>query len=506
MKSSRPNASREWTLRQGGGQDFFMRLAPGETAAVGRDLTCELTILDAGVSRHHATFQLDGDALWLEDLHSQNGTFVNTERIQRVQVQSGDIVTIGRVSLTVLERSLSSTDLDPLRTLSQQDLACLVRISRDLSSNQGKTTIFQQLLEQAEQALKADRGVVLLWEEARSQLHPVAASPHDLFQSASRMVSPAMATAVISSRRPRLLVESIVPGGASALVAPLFAGDRALGVLYLDRSPARRGFQACEIDFLNALTWVTSLPLSAFARLRESRDSNEKLESIVSERTSELARLRLKSSSSRATAHVESEWLVELEHALNDAVSSFEQDCDLDSEACRRAGTRSLRLARLAAEAVRRLTQWQPERLESIDLPRVVLELGGLDKDRRSYEIGGGADVCFHCDPEDLILVIRLLAETVFELDAESLEVTGAVDGNMGILRVSPNPSVPARTSTAGFLGASLDRLAGRMAEKLVVQRLKGDVEVAPDGSRIELRVPQPAATLGETILLPPKR
>ncbi len=498
-------ASREWTLRQRNGQDFFLRLEPGETATVGRDLTCELSILDAGISRHHATFQLDGENLWLEDLHSQNGTYINAERVQRGQVHSSDIVTFGRISLTITERPVVSEDLDPLRRLPQEDLAQLLRMARELGAEQDKTTIFQQLLENALQSLKADRGVVLLWEETRGHLHPVAAAPHDLFQVAGSLVNGSLAASVIASRRPRLLNQPSALGAASAMLTPLLARERAMGVLYLDRSSARRGFDSADVAFFNAFTWVTSLPLSVFTRLRESRDSNERLESILSERTSEIARLHLKTSSTRALAKVESEWLHELERALMEAASRFEQAI-LDADGLRKAGAKSLRLARLITEAVRHLTQWHPERMEEIHLPSVVLELRGLDKGRRAYKLESGVDLGVICDCEEFILVIRLLTEAVFDVEAEALLVTGSANSARGIVSVRIACPQAAVGREPALSGGSLERLAERMAEQLSTQRLNGQVEVAPDGSWIELCMPQPLVTRGETIVLPPQR
>ena len=52
-KTLRPSPVKEWLLRNPAGDELYLRLEPGETSAVGRDLSSDLTILDAGVSRHH---------------------------------------------------------------------------------------------------------------------------------------------------------------------------------------------------------------------------------------------------------------------------------------------------------------------------------------------------------------------------------------------------------------------------------------------------------------------
>ena len=50
----------------------------------------------AGVSRHHARITREGDAYWLEDAGSTNGTFLNGERVTRERLRHLDVITLGR--------------------------------------------------------------------------------------------------------------------------------------------------------------------------------------------------------------------------------------------------------------------------------------------------------------------------------------------------------------------------------------------------------------------------
>lgn len=52
-----------------------------------------------GVSRHHAVLRVEGDELWVEDLGSKNGTFVNDKRISTSRVALGSKVRFGPVAL-----------------------------------------------------------------------------------------------------------------------------------------------------------------------------------------------------------------------------------------------------------------------------------------------------------------------------------------------------------------------------------------------------------------------
>lgn len=78
-------------------------------ALVGRGRDCPTTIIDPSVSRVHAKFTVDGNnTLFLEDLKSANGTYVNGQAIDRVAIQSGDRVRFGNVELEVELLELST--------------------------------------------------------------------------------------------------------------------------------------------------------------------------------------------------------------------------------------------------------------------------------------------------------------------------------------------------------------------------------------------------------------
>jgi pSer/pThr/pTyr-binding forkhead associated (FHA) protein len=86
---------------------------------VGRASTCDVILRDASVSKTHAVFERDGDALWkLRDNRSHNGTWVNYARLRpnaRIPVASGDAILFGAypaylVSPEELRRMLAEMD------------------------------------------------------------------------------------------------------------------------------------------------------------------------------------------------------------------------------------------------------------------------------------------------------------------------------------------------------------------------------------------------------------
>ena len=80
----------------GAGSRFLL-----DTDAVdaGRHPDSEIFLDDVTVSRRHAEFRREGDRFTVADAGSLNGTYVNRDRIDRVQLKDGDEVQIGKYRL-----------------------------------------------------------------------------------------------------------------------------------------------------------------------------------------------------------------------------------------------------------------------------------------------------------------------------------------------------------------------------------------------------------------------
>lgn len=67
----------------------------GERMVLGRLKSCDVCLGDANASRKHAVLECEGTGWALVDLGSTNGTLVNRERVSRVRLRDGDVITIG---------------------------------------------------------------------------------------------------------------------------------------------------------------------------------------------------------------------------------------------------------------------------------------------------------------------------------------------------------------------------------------------------------------------------
>ncbi|MCO4761942.1 MAG: FHA domain-containing protein [Myxococcales bacterium] len=71
---------------------------------VGRSTSCDVFIPDRRMSRRHARFYSEGRSLFVEDLESHNGTYVNGKRVARMQLFTSDVVRVGTSQFEVTAR------------------------------------------------------------------------------------------------------------------------------------------------------------------------------------------------------------------------------------------------------------------------------------------------------------------------------------------------------------------------------------------------------------------
>jgi two-component system cell cycle response regulator len=134
----------------GGVPGAMLRLAPGETR-LGRAADNTFQLPDADISRHHAVLTVESDGqIYLTDLDSTNGTFLNARRVpsQRpVALRDGDRIQFGSSLVVKFAR--------PDACEEQFQRAMFERSVRD-----GLTGLFNRSFFLSEVGLLADRGAL----------------------------------------------------------------------------------------------------------------------------------------------------------------------------------------------------------------------------------------------------------------------------------------------------------------------------------------------------------
>lgn len=74
---------------------------PKGNTTVGRHPESDIFLNDVTVSRQHCRFVVGDEGLTVEDSGSTNGTYVNDARVDKVRLQAGDEVLVGRFHFVV---------------------------------------------------------------------------------------------------------------------------------------------------------------------------------------------------------------------------------------------------------------------------------------------------------------------------------------------------------------------------------------------------------------------
>ncbi len=312
-----------------------IRVPLSDALVVGRGNTAELQLVDAKVSREHCRIRSSNSVLGIEDLASQNGTFVNGEQISgTVTLREGDEIAVGDTLLLVVgdeveienarygTGTLLLTDVshghespavtrEPLRDASLNDIRTL---ARGLSEARDEQEVACVVLDAIESSLHP-RCATLLWCVKRpldtlsvQRIVPLATRGQEAVPSVSRTL-----LELARSRGQGVMIEDVLvyreahgikslhlqaPG--SVMVVPF--GPRPtepLGYLYVDRS-SERPFSPAQLDWLESVGHLAALRL----RPAEPAAAATPAEGPIGDSPAFLATLRLAESAARVDSTV----------------------------------------------------------------------------------------------------------------------------------------------------------------------------------------------------------
>ncbi|MCS6798259.1 MAG: DUF4388 domain-containing protein [Myxococcota bacterium] len=83
---------------------------------IGRSSELDMVLVEDMVSRRHAKITVVGpDEIYIQDLDSTNGSFVNGEKIKRVRLNEGDRILVGTSIIKLVATEVASTDVGEAR-------------------------------------------------------------------------------------------------------------------------------------------------------------------------------------------------------------------------------------------------------------------------------------------------------------------------------------------------------------------------------------------------------
>jgi adenylate cyclase len=304
------------------GEERAVPLVGGRTR-LGRGGDNDVVLSDVSVSRYHAEILRELDGWSVHDLKSTNGVEVNRVPVEKAPLRPGDLLGIGTFEVrieedersperpkpaTVLEEPLeqfgNATIIRPLSQFAAYSLAgdassraiaeagdeeyvrrmfgFLTRLARVLTVAESSDDVLSRVLDLAFEAFPVDRGFILLSDDAGELVCELARVKDEVqFRPAGEVpVSGTMLRAVMRERVALITFDAqsdqrLLGGDSirlhqirSAMCAPLWSGDRIMGVIQVD-SPFQTGaFGERDLDVLTTLANYVAV---AVERIRYAR-------------------------------------------------------------------------------------------------------------------------------------------------------------------------------------------------------------------------------------------
>ena len=306
----------------------------GDAVVVGRGLGCDLVLADAFLSRQHARLYRDGDAWWIEDLGSRNGTRVNGalltgprrlvpgDRIELsatgLEVREGDVESVrpaSGVSAEALEGTYFRSAADLLASESRgmaegaeggllrhaERLRVLNEVHRDLGRSLALSELLERMLDRVFDHLRPERGAVYLRRSDGScyvaARRALPSAPEDALDSTSlvrEVVERGLAALVLDARTDERFAEAhsmLDLGVRSLLAAPLLDAEESLGMIALDSRLGVRQFTEDDMELLVSIASAAALRIRNVALTEEAAERRRLAAELVLARRIQVALL-----------------------------------------------------------------------------------------------------------------------------------------------------------------------------------------------------------------------
>lgn len=262
-----------------------------DPVTIGRDESQTIPVVDQGVSRQHAEVFRIGTMVFVRDLQSTNGTFINQRRITEEPLNPGDELLIGTTIIAYESETPTETegvaldDTDEIATttveirvdaqevsakpgatqeVESRILTLGFEIGRILHSGKPGSTILQEALQKIATSVRAEGGFLFLLDRKSGKLLPKASVEEE--GKGGQKVSRAIVRRVLSTARPVLtsdatmderfsMSESVVLRKIRSVIGcPLFAGETLRGLLYFHSNRQGAGFSVADLELATAMS------------------------------------------------------------------------------------------------------------------------------------------------------------------------------------------------------------------------------------------------------------
>ena len=270
------------------GQDKRQALEfSGDSLLVGRSAECDLPVKDRFVSRKHLKISRKGERIFIKDLNSRNGTFVNGEPIHpgiEVELPEGIPVVIGMTVLCFgegcaeeIQDFLGSIDVSGLETeepegltedrpmTAQRNIELMLKVSDLLTRSTNIHDTLKEILDCVFDLLvRIDRAAIILLEPEKGKIKEVIYRMREGVED--QRFSTEVLEHVMQLKEAFMISDADTEEGEdvpdtlkllnikSVMCVPLMNRSKLMGALYVDSITKPYGFRGEDLHLLSAVS------------------------------------------------------------------------------------------------------------------------------------------------------------------------------------------------------------------------------------------------------------
>lgn len=252
----------------------------GDTVLIGRGSDCDVRLDDPMASRRHCRLERLGEEVFLVDLGSANGTWIEGQQIDRRPLTAQDIIQIGgttiRLTGGLAERLAAMESTRTQETPQEEDtLRTMLAVARTLDQEDRVERVAALLVDAAVSLCRAERGFLFLLEDGKVSLALARNFAREPVSTPERKFSRTLLEATAKAKAPVLLrdaasdgefagVESISDLGLrSVLAVPLRFRGEALGLLAVDHRMTVAAFRQRDAELIGGLAGMAASHLGS---------------------------------------------------------------------------------------------------------------------------------------------------------------------------------------------------------------------------------------------------
>ena len=282
---------------------------------IGRAPDCGLILAQPGISRHHCKIVDEGGEVYIEDLHSKNGTRVNNVYISRTRLNPSDSILVAEFLVQFNTGSATATEEQPkpdpntdrmvllsenkelheeagtiIRKVNElQDIIAqydkekevtqavdeitdarrimtvIIEVAKALIAVKSVDEIIEKLMNLIFENLPADRGFLMLRNEMKVLEPRVVKHRASTTTDEAIEISKTIANKAFNDKMAILTTDAQVDprfaagesirflGIKSAMCVPLFHKQKTIGIIYLDSPTSAAIFGPSDLDLLTAM-------------------------------------------------------------------------------------------------------------------------------------------------------------------------------------------------------------------------------------------------------------